>query len=73
MPKAKWDNFSEEFETFLQDACMSLHDVWIDAGGRVLTPEELQKLNEMLGVFFEEKTPQATVVDDDKTQKRCED
>jgi hypothetical protein len=45
----------DTFDNFLQDAVLSLHELWTGAGGRELTPEELQDLNDALQVLFESR------------------
>ena len=45
----------ETFGEFLQDAVLSLHELWADASGHELTVEELQDLNDALQTFFESR------------------
>ncbi|MBI2806115.1 MAG: hypothetical protein HYX68_14130 [Planctomycetes bacterium] len=42
----------DEFDDFLQEACLAVHDEWCQAGGKELTSEELQQLNDLLTQFF---------------------
>lgn len=44
---------SEQFDRFLQDATLKVHEEWRDAGGRALTIEELYELNDLLDAFFQ--------------------
>lgn len=41
----------ETFDEFLQDACLKLHDLWTEAGGKSMGPFELQALNGERVVF----------------------
>lgn len=43
---------TDDFDDFLQEACLAVHDKWCHAGGRELTAEELQQLNDLLTQFF---------------------
>ena len=45
----------DEFDNFLQESCLSIHDQWTTAGGEELTSEELSRLNDVLTDFFERK------------------
>lgn len=45
----------DELDDFLQAACLLAHDQWCNAGGRELTTEELQALNDQLEGFFADK------------------
>ena len=49
-----------EFDNFLQEACLSIHDLWTTAGGEELTSEELSRLNDVLTDFFERKQTDVT-------------
>lgn len=42
-----------QYDEFLQDAIMKLHDAWQMADGRKLDTDELQDLNDALDKFFE--------------------
>lgn len=49
-------------DEFLQDACMSMHDMWVEANlGDELTPHELHALNDLLDAFFTDKITQNLV------------
>jgi hypothetical protein len=46
------DVTSDDFDEFLQDAVMLIHDLWGRSGGRDLTSGELSRLNDLLDGFF---------------------
>lgn len=43
---------SQRMDDFLQAVCMTLHDMWTQAGGEDLTTEELRELNTHMEQFF---------------------
>jgi len=45
----------DDFDNFLQDACMKLHEMWCAAGGRDMGEHELVALNDVLTQFFADK------------------
>ncbi len=47
----------ERFDDFIQDSVMTIHSEWTteEIGGRELTSEELQTLNDLLTQFFTDK------------------
>ena len=45
----------DDFDDFLQDACMKLHEMWCAAGGRDMGEHELVALNDVLTQFFADK------------------
>ncbi len=45
----------DDFDAFLQDACMKLHDMWTEQGGEEMGANELQSLNDVLTTFFGDK------------------
>jgi len=45
----------DDFDDFLQDACMKLHEMWCAAGGQDLSEHELAALNDVLTQFFADK------------------
>lgn len=48
-------NKDEEFDEFLQDACMKLNDLWVQFGGTEMKSGELTALNDTLTAFFGDK------------------
>jgi hypothetical protein len=48
----------QHIDFFLQDATMSVFDLWVKAGGRELTEEEIGQLNLLLDDFFRPKATQ---------------
>ncbi len=46
---------NEDFDEFLQQATLTVHQDWCDSGGRELNSEELQQLNGLLDLFFASK------------------
>lgn len=58
--KSAWRCWHEEdkgntFDSFLQDATLTVHDLWTEIGGAELTTHELRALNEILTTFFADK------------------
>ena len=45
----------DDFDDFLHDACMKLHEMWCAAGSRDLSEHELAALNGVLTQFFADK------------------
>ena len=46
---------SEQFDSFLQQACMELNDIWGAFGGNEMGHHELMVLNDVLTQFFADK------------------
>jgi hypothetical protein len=45
----------DDFDDFLQDACVKLHEMWCAAGGYDMGEHELVALNDVLTQFFADK------------------
>jgi len=45
----------DDFDDFLQDTCMKLHEMWCAAGGQNMGERELAALNDVLTQFFADK------------------